>query len=66
MTMTNTGMTKSIDALGRIVLPKEIRKSLNLSPGSPLEMLMAENGDLILRKPDREIPSAELLALLRK
>lgn len=46
--MKNTGMVRNVDHLGRIVLPKEIRKSLNLSDGTPMDISV--DGETILLK----------------
>lgn len=45
------GIIRQVDKLGRVVIPKEIRKQLNLQEGeNHLEMLLDNNGNLILRK----------------
>lgn len=47
--MNTTGIVRRIDDLGRIVIPKEIRKTLRIKDGDPLEINI--NGDsIILRK----------------
>ena len=44
-------MVRKIDNLGRIVIPKEARKSLKISEGTPLEISWdAQKGHVILRK----------------
>ncbi|MET3207408.1 UNVERIFIED_CONTAM: AbrB family looped-hinge helix DNA binding protein [Paenibacillus sp. PvR008] len=49
--MKNTGMTRSLDQLGRIVIPKEMRKSMGIDVGDPLEFYMdIETGFLSIRK----------------
>lgn len=47
--MVSTGITRRIDGLGRIVLPKEFRKSLNLNVGDLLETRL-ENDMIIIQK----------------
>ena len=47
--MKTTGMTRRIDELGRVVIPKEIRRSLRLGVGEEVE-LFVENGALLLKK----------------
>lgn len=47
--MVTTGIVRKIDDLGRIVLPKEMRSSLNISSGDDFEILINEK-DIILRK----------------
>lgn len=48
--MKATGMVRRIDELGRIVIPKEIRRTLKIKEGTPLEIFSSENGELILKK----------------
>lgn len=47
--MRNTGMSRAIDQLGRIVLPKEIRDSLNLTTGVRLDIGVS-NDKIILSR----------------
>ncbi len=47
--MKQTGVTRKIDELGRIVIPKEIRKNLGIRDGETLEIFTDENG-IILKK----------------
>ena len=47
--MRNTGMSRAIDTLGRIVLPKEIRDSLNLTTGVRLDIGVS-NDKIILSR----------------
>lgn len=49
--MKTTGMTRRIDELGRIVIPKEIRKSLKINDGESLEIIVNEE-QIILQKHD--------------
>lgn len=49
--MKATGIIRRVDDLGRIVIPKEIRKSMKISEGDPLEIFV-ENGYICLRKYD--------------
>ncbi|MDN4090971.1 AbrB/MazE/SpoVT family DNA-binding domain-containing protein [Paenibacillus polymyxa] len=49
--MKSTGMTRPLDALGRIVIPKEMRRVLNYEIGDPIEFFLdKEVGILCLRK----------------
>ena len=48
--MKATGIVRKIDDLGRIVIPKEIRKSLRIREGDPLEIYIENDGEIILRK----------------
>ena len=47
--MKSTGIVRNIDPLGRIVLPKELRKAFDITSESPLE-IFTENENIILRK----------------
>lgn len=47
--MRSIGIVRKVDDLGRIVIPKELRRSLNIVEGEPLEILADEKG-LYLRK----------------
>ena len=40
--MKSTGIIRRIDDLGRVVIPREIRRTLNLKEGDPLEMFIAD------------------------
>lgn len=40
--MKNTGMTRPLDQLGRIVIPIEIRNTIGIEIGDPLEFYMDE------------------------
>ena len=45
------GIVRAVDDLGRIVIPKEMRRALNIAEGESLEILATHNGGLFLRKP---------------
>lgn len=45
-----TGIVRRIDYLGRIVIPKEIRRKLNIREGDPLEITYTNNGGVFFRK----------------
>ena len=47
--MKSTGIIRRIDDLGRIVIPKEIRRVLGVSEGDPMEMY-TEAGAVVLKK----------------
>ena len=47
--MKTTGIIRRIDELGRIVIPKEIRKNLRIKNGESLEIYL-ENDSIILKK----------------
>ena len=48
--MKATGIVRRIDELGRIVIPKEIRRTLRIREGAPLEIFTDREGEIILKK----------------
>lgn len=48
--MKATGIVRRIDDLGRVVVPKEIRKVLRIREGDPLEIYTSTTGEVILKK----------------
>ena len=48
--MKATGIVRRIDELGRIVIPKEIRRTLRIREGDPLEIYVDREGGVILKK----------------
>lgn len=48
--MRATGIVRRIDELGRIVVPKEIRRTLRIREGDPLEIFVERTGEIILKK----------------
>ena len=48
--MKATGIVRRIDDLGRIVIPKEIRRILHIREGDPLEIYTHTDGSVILKK----------------
>ena len=47
--MKATGIIRRIDDLGRVVIPKEIRRNCNIREGDPLEIFL-QDGAVVLRK----------------
>ena len=47
--MKATGIVRRIDDLGRVVIPKEIRKTLKVKEGMPLEIYTDKEGGIVLR-----------------
>jgi len=45
-----TGIVRRIDDLGRVVIPKEIRRTLRIREGDPLEIFTDKEGEVILKK----------------
>lgn len=48
--MKATGIVRRIDELGRVVIPKEIRRTLRIREGDPLEIFTDRKGEIILKK----------------
>ena len=48
--MKATGVVRRIDDLGRVVIPKEIRRTLRIKEGAPLEIFTDKEGQIILKK----------------
>ena len=48
--MKATGIVRRIDELGRVVIPKEIRRTLRIREGDPLEIFTDRDGEVILKK----------------
>ena len=48
--MKATGVVRRIDDWGRVVIPKEIRKTLRIKEGDPLEIFTDKEGEVILKK----------------
>lgn len=48
--MRATGYVRKLDSLGRIVLPKSLRKELSINEGDDIEMYVDEDGNVVLDK----------------
>lgn len=48
--MKATGIVRRIDDLGRVVIPKEIRRTMRIREGEPLEIFVDREGEVILKK----------------
>ncbi len=48
--MKATGIVRRIDDLGRVVIPKEIRRTLRIKEGDPLEIYTDREGEVIFKK----------------
>ncbi len=48
--MKATGIVRRIDDLGRVVIPKEIRRTMRIREGDPLEIYTARDGEVIFKK----------------
>ena len=58
--MKATGIVRRIDELGRIVIPKEIRRTQRIRRGDPLEIFTSADGEVVFKKYS---PVAELSAM---
>ena len=48
--MKATGIVRRIDDLGRVVIPKEIRRTYRIREGDPLEIFVTSNGEVVFKK----------------
>lgn len=48
--MKATGIVRKIDDLGRVVIPKEIRRTMRIREGDPLEIYTSRDGEVIFKK----------------
>ena len=48
--MRATGIVRRIDDLGRVVIPREIRKTLRIKEGDPLEIFTTNDGGAVFKK----------------
>lgn len=48
--MKATGIVRRIDELGRVVIPKEIRRTQRIRRGDPLEIFTTGDGEVIFKK----------------
>jgi len=61
--MKSTGIIRRIDDLGRIVIPKEIRRKLCIREGDPLELYVGDNGVMFVKYNPTKSVEASLDAL---
>ena len=47
--MKATGIVRRMDDLGRVAIPKEIRRTVGIREGDPFEMYVGDSGELVLR-----------------
>ena len=48
--MKSTGMIRPVDKMGRVVIPKEIRRTMRIREGDPLEIYTERGGEVIFKK----------------
>ena len=63
--MKSTGIIRCIDDLGRLIVPKEIRRTLSIHEGDPFE-IFCEKDTVIFRKYSPSADHREALSRLRK
>lgn len=57
--MKSTGIIRRVDDLGRIVIPKEVRRQLSIREGEPMELYMDENAVIFKRyDPSQSVKSS--------
>jgi AbrB family transcriptional regulator, stage V sporulation protein T len=61
--LESTGVVRKIDDLGRVVIPKDIRKYLNIGVGDPIEIYINKSGQIVLK---RYSPFSDFLKLSEK
>lgn len=71
--MKATGIVRKIDDLGRLVIPKEIRRVMGIKEHDPVEIFRNDNGDIVVRKYDEDesvdlsvVPKEQLIAELNR
>ena len=53
--MKATGIVRRVDDLGRVVIPREIRRTERIREGEPLEIFILEDGGIVFKKYDSHI-----------
>ena len=53
--MISTGIVRRVDDLGRIVIPKAVRKLVDITEGQPMELFIMEDGSILLKKYDYSV-----------
>ncbi|MBR6556032.1 MAG: AbrB/MazE/SpoVT family DNA-binding domain-containing protein [Clostridia bacterium] len=62
--MKATGIVRRIDDLGRVVIPKEIRRTMRIREGEALEIFTSDNGEVVFKKYSPVGETAEAAARL--
>lgn len=63
--MKSTGIVRKVDELGRIVIPKELRRTLGIEEKDPVEIFINDNR-IVLQKYQPNTEKEEVLSLLKK
>ena len=61
--MKATGIVRRIDDLGRVVIPKELRRMMRINEGDPLEIFTTNEGQIIFQKYHTDEPEKNGLAV---
>jgi stage V sporulation protein T len=64
--LNQTGIVRRIDDLGRVAIPKELRRVLKVGEGDPIEFFVGSDGDLIIRKYEPELDYKSMWDKLNK
>lgn len=48
--MRATGIVRRVDDLGRVVIPREVRRTAKIREGDPLEIFLLEDGGIVFKK----------------
>jgi AbrB family looped-hinge helix DNA binding protein len=64
--MIATGIVRRVDDLGRVVIPREIRRTLRIKEGDPLELFTTREGEVVFKKyqPFEEMDWAKAKAII--
>lgn len=62
--MKTTGIIRRVDELGRIMLPKDVRRQMQIGEYTPLEIFVSDEG-ILLKKYSPEKPLADMVRQLR-
>ena len=57
--MMSTGIIRRVDDLGRVAVPKELRQNLGIKEGTPMEIMVDDEGSIILKKHKEQEVSLE-------
>lgn len=64
--MKSTGIIRRIDDLGRVVIPKEIRRSMNICEGDPLEIYVDHDNNAVVFQKYESVPHINNIEKLKK
>lgn len=59
--MKATGIIRHIDDLGRVVIPMELRRTLGIRTGDPIEIFTDDGGLIVMRKYDMHTPMLDMV-----